>query len=204
MVYAVPDFGTKGFERAAVGGWEVGSQFIANTGTPFSMYDCGLALVTTCARAHFNQAPSFQRTGDEITTATPDTFQYLQFPAYTLAGGARNAAEYGTYGDPKIGAADLPTIVNGIDTFGNMSARNAFRGPGALTFNADVNKNIRFTEKYSLQLRLEAYNVLNHANTYLNLGGANDVSQTSYISAYKNGPGQGSNRQLQLAGKFIF
>ena len=85
-----------------------------------------------------------------------------------------------------------------------MTARNAFRGPGTISFNMDVNKNIRFTERYSIQLRAEAYNVLNHANSYLNLSGANDVSNTNFAQVYKNGPGQGNNRQLQLAGKFIF
>jgi len=98
--------------------------------------------------------------------------------------------------------------VNGVDTFPGMSARNTFRGPGTMSFNANVNKNIKFTERYSLQLRLEAYNVLNHANSYLNLSGANDVSATPYVSIYKNGTPLGSatpgNRQLQLAGKFIF
>jgi hypothetical protein len=85
-----------------------------------------------------------------------------------------------------------------------MTARKAFRGPGAMTFDMDVNKTIRFTERYSLQLRCEAYNVLNHANSYLNLSGANDVSNTSSAQIQKNGPGQGSNRQLQIAAKFIF
>ncbi len=212
IVYQLSDFHTTGFTRSAVGGWEVGSQFTANTGTPFTMYDCGLANTTTCARAHFTQAPNFHRIGDSIPTGTADLFEYIQFPAYSVKNAqnksVRNSAEYSNYGDPKIGAADLPTIVNGIDTFGNMSARNAFRGPGNFSFNADVNKNIRFTERYSLQLRLEVYNVLNHANSYLNLSGANDVSQTSYITDYKNGAPLGSatpgNRQLQLAGKFIF
>jgi hypothetical protein len=85
-----------------------------------------------------------------------------------------------------------------------MTARNAFRGPGTMQFDMNVNKKIQFTERLGLQLRCEAYNVLNHANSYLNLGGTNDVSNTPYAQVYKNGPGQGSNRQLQLAAKFIF
>ncbi len=228
LVYQIPDFGTRGFTRTAVGGWEIGSIFQASTGTPFSMYNCALPAITACSRAFFNQAPNFSKTVDSIPTGSPDNFAYINFPsAYLADGKSLNTAAYKTYLDPKtnyassvylngvktatMGASDLPTAVSGLDTFPGMSARNAFRGPGSFSFNADVNKSIKFTERYSLQLRLEAYNVLNHANSYLNLSGANDVSLTPYVSIYKNGApitasGQtnGSNRQLQLAGKFIF
>jgi len=212
---------TTGFTRAALDGWEIGGLFTAATGTPFTMYDCGLPNVTACARARFMQTPNYQRTGNSIPVAgSPNTFQYITFPQYYIPDPShpgkqiRNTAAYGTYVDPKIGYADLPTIVNGLDTFpGGMTARNAFRGPGTMTFDMSVNKKIQFTERLGLQLRCEAYNILNHANSYLNLNGANDVSNTAYAQIYKNGPpgggggalgGQGNNRQLQLAAKFIF
>jgi hypothetical protein len=216
MLWAVPYAShMTGFARAALDGWQFGGLFAAATGTPFSMYDCGLTNVTACPRVRFNQPQPYQRTGNSIPTTTPNVFQYITFPAYLLPDGkTRNNAAYGSYGDPKIGAADLPTIVGGLDTFpGGMTARNAFRGPGTMTFDMDVNKKIQFTERLALQLRCEVYNVLNHPNSYLNLGGANDVSQTAYAQVYKNGPpgsgggalgGQGNNRQLQLAAKFIF
>ena len=229
-IWAIPyaDHLSSAPARLALGGWEVGSIFNAQTGTPFTMYDCGIAFVTACARVRFNQPQPYQRTGNSIPVAnSPDTFQYITFPNYPSSNKVsdRNAAGYGTYVDPRTnyttttsgsspldasgkaipGAADLPTIVNGIDTFpGGMTARNAFRGPGNFTFNMNVNKSFRFTERYRLQLRGEAYNVLNHANSYLNLSGANDVSNTPYAQVQKNGPGQGANRQLQLAAKFIF
>lgn len=202
VIWAIPYADkTTGLTRAALAGWEIGGVFAASTGTPFSMYDCGIAAVTACARVRFTTPQPYQRTGDSIPTSTPDLFQYITFPTYSHAAGSA----YGTYGDPKVGAADLPTIVNGIDTFpGGMTARNAFRGPGVMSFDMDVNKTIHITERYRIQLRGEAYNVLNHANSYLNLSGANDVSNTNYAQISKNGPGQGGNRQLQLAAKFIF
>ena len=205
LVYQVP-FKGNGLTERALGGWELGGIFTAATGTPFTMYDCGLLAITACPRARFNTPPNYQRTGNSTPTpGTPDQFAYINFPNYYTTGTTRNTAPYGTYGDPVVGAADLPTIVGGMDTFpGGMTARNAFRGPGTMSFNADVNKRLLITERVSLQLRAELYNVLNHANSYLNLSGANDVSATPYASIYKNGPGQGNNRQLQLAGKLIF
>jgi outer membrane receptor protein involved in Fe transport len=184
--------------REVMGGWEIGTVFSANTGTPFTMYDCNPNAITACGRARFLQTPHYQRSGPAVPTATPDLFAYITFPAYS-------ASAYGTYGDPKEGAVDLPTIVGGVDTFpGGMSARNAFRGPGQFIFNLDVNKSIKINERMSVQLRGEAYNILNHANSYLVLSGANDVANTPYAQIQKNGPGAGANRQLQLAGKFIF
>jgi hypothetical protein len=197
---------TSGLTRAALGGWEIGSIFSATTGVPFTMYDCGLPFVTACPRARFVNAPAYQRTGNSAPVPnSPDTFAYINFPTYYLAGNVRNTAAYGTYADPKVGYADLPTIAGGIDTFpGGMTARNAFRGPGAWSMHMDINKSIRFTERYRLQLRGEAYNVFNHANSLLSLSGVNDVSNVPYATTYKNGPGQGSVRQLQVAAKLIF
>ena len=43
MVYKITDFHTHGLTRAVVGGWEVNGLFTGNTGTPFTMYDCGLS-----------------------------------------------------------------------------------------------------------------------------------------------------------------
>ncbi len=207
LLWAPPYFDRSNYvERLALGGWEFGGIFSASTGTPFSMYDCGGNDITACPRAFFRNPPSFQRTGNSKPIAgSPDTFDYMDFPAY-------NSSNYTLYRDPKVlttagvGAGDLPTIINGIDTFPGMSARNTFRGPGVMTFNADLNKNFKVTERVGLQLRAELYNVLNHANSYLVLGGAvNDVSSTPYIQSYKNNGYSGTlNRQLQLAGKLIF
>ena len=76
--------------------------------------------------------------------------------------------------------------------------------PGSYSFDSAVIKNVHLSERFAIQLRAEAYNILNHANSYLVLGGTNDVNNTPYAQVQKNGPGQGGNRQLQLAGKLIF
>ncbi|GAA3749134.1 hypothetical protein GCM10022270_03950 [Terriglobus aquaticus] len=199
LVYQVP-FAGSALTKRVLGGWEVGSTFAAQTGTPFSVYDCGQNVVTVCPRARFATKPSFKRTGNSVPVAnSPDVFQYITFPTY-------NKANYPVYNDPTVGYSDLPTIVGGYDNFpGGMTARNAFRGPGNFTFNADVNKRILITERVSFQLRAELYNVLNHANSFVPASfGSIDVSSTPYFPVQKNGFGPGGNRQLQLAGKLIF
>ena len=49
-----------------------------------------------------------------------------------------------------------------------------------------------------MQVRLEAYNLFNHANLYVNAGNA-DNSSFSTITGYRDG-----NRRIQLGAKFEF
>jgi hypothetical protein len=79
-----------------------------------------------------------------------------------------------------------------------MSKRDAFRGPGTWNIDAGLYKRFRFTDRFAMQLRLEAYNLFNHANLYLN-GAEADISATDMITAYKDGA-----RRLQIAAKFEF
>jgi len=78
-----------------------------------------------------------------------------------------------------------------------MSQRNAYRGPGAWNVDFGLHKSIRFTERYSLQLRGEMFNLFNHANLFVDYGSP-DVSSGNVL-AFKDG-----RRNVQLAAKFIF
>jgi hypothetical protein len=54
-------------------------------------------------------------------------------------------------------------------------------------------------ERYGLTLRGEGFNIVNHANTFLNNGGNNDASIFNYALSYKTG-----RRRVQLAAKLSF
>ncbi len=204
LVYITPKYGSNEIVRSVVGGWEFGSQYIAETGSPFTMYDSGLPAVTAIARARFLTPVSHHKTHSSTPVAgLPGYYDYIDFPARGAT--TANNPNYGYYVDPKIGAADIPTVINGTDTFGGgtlsggMSQRNDFRGPGSQSFNADLIKNFKFKDRYGIQLRAELYNVLNHPNEFLNYGGTNDVNDYPFALTYKDG-----QRQLQLAGKITF
>jgi len=66
-----------------------------------------------------------------------------------------------------------PTI--GFSDFGpypvTMTHRNAFRGPGAWSFDLSAAKNFRIGERMNLEFRAEGFNILNHHNFFVN--GAN-------------------------------
>jgi len=80
-----------------------------------------------------------------------------------------------------------------------MDSRNRYYGPGVWGEDAKLAKNIKLHEHYGLDLSATFINVFNHANTYLNLGGANDVSSYSNTLAYKGG-----NRNTELEARFEF
>ena len=82
-------------------------------------------------------------------------------------------------------------------TFGT-SGRNSIHGPGLNNTDLALQKEVQFSEARKLQLRLEAYNLFNHAQ--FNLPGANSASTSTFgriTSAH-------AGRLVQLGAKFYF
>ena len=63
-----------------------------------------------------------------------------------------------------------------------MTKRDAFRGPGYWNVDATLSKRIRFTDRYAVQFRFEAYNLLNHPNMYVDSANA-DISTSMRSTA---------------------
>ena len=80
------------------------------------------------------------------------------------------------------------------------AARRFFQGPGIENFDMQLSKTIRFTESKSLDVRVEAFNIFNHAQFYGPSsvdGEVNDPNFGKVVSA-------AAPRLLQLAAKFHF
>ena len=91
----------------------------------------------------------------------------------------------------------LPTF----GTFGNVS-RGSIIGPGSVNVDTSLFKKIRISERLNLQLRAEAFNILNHANFFY----PNDIvfSGTSYSGTAGQVTAAATSRQIQIAAKLIF
>ncbi len=188
--------------RNVLGGFEFAPIFRAHTGTPFTLYDCTNEVdATVCARYIPNGAVA--TTG---STSGHDTggnvFNYLSVPAPV------------SYADPITGAGEIPTCTGplgqGCAFPSAMTHRNAFRGPSNWMWDMGIYKNFKVTERFSLQLRGEFFNILNHHNFYMQPGSQMDVSAAGgapFIAQMKKG-GLGNptdeRRNTQLAVKFIF
>jgi hypothetical protein len=81
---------------------------------------------------------------------------------------------------------------------GNM-ARAIFDGPSYFNINAALLKNIRFSETMRVQLRMEAFNLLNNVNLVQNTTFAN-INSTSFGQI----TGEFGPRQIQFAARFEF
>ena len=86
-------------------------------------------------------------------------------------------------------------------TFGNVS-RGSVTGPGLVNVDTSLFKKFSITERMNLQLRVEAFNILNHSNFFypndIVFQGSNYSQTAGAITA------AATSRQLQLALKFIF
>jgi hypothetical protein len=74
-----------------------------------------------------------------------------------------------------------------------MTARNAFRGPGAWNLDLAVSKSIPIREHVNLAFRAEGFDLLNHHNLYIQES-LDDVANVGYgvpvpITASKGGIG---------------
>jgi Carboxypeptidase regulatory-like domain/TonB dependent receptor-like, beta-barrel len=89
------------------------------------------------------------------------------------------------------------------NTFGNVG-RNFLSGPGFFNLDAALSKSIRFTERYNLDLRLEAFGVTNTPQFFFASNGGAAAGTTLGSSSFGQITSASGGRQLQLGAKFNF
>jgi hypothetical protein len=207
-VYETPFYkdGT-GWRSQLLGGWSLAPIFTANTGTPFTMFDCTNAF-QVCPRVFTATQPQ-RHNDDPGPQIGPNVYNYLPIPQDLV----------GAYSNPTLGISDFgdcaPGTATGACIFpATMTRRNTFRAPGHWNADLGVYKTFRVTEKVGLQLRAEAYNIFNHANLFV-LGSSADAASGAFVQAKRGGggninlgtpPGQDTreHRNLQLGVKLTF
>jgi hypothetical protein len=198
IVWEMPFFNHgSGLEKSVLGGWVASTTFTAQTGNPYSIYDCGSAF-TVCPRAAFLGArPKKLSTLKDVSAEGwgPNSYSYQELPDYTDANYNLWTNSFGWSDTPQVGSPG--TGPSGFAK--NMDSRNAYYGPGTWGADLKVSKSFQFHDRYAINLSGTAINVLNHPNTYLNLNGYNDVSYVAHTLAYKDG-----HRDMELEAKFVF
>jgi hypothetical protein len=178
-----------------LGGWEVTGIFQARSGLPFTVFDCTNGQ-QMCPRVSLDGGVNFSGSVNHKAvgvTDTPNRYKYIDL----------SGLHPGAFVDQFGFGADFGPFP------ANMSKRNAFRGPGFWNLDGGVYKNIRITESVKLQLRVEAFNVFNHANLFVS-GGEAEINNGATTDANGNAVGGYvpanffGRRNIQLAGKIIF
>jgi carboxypeptidase family protein/TonB-dependent receptor-like protein len=198
----------------ALSGWQLGGIFEASSGVPFSVVITGdpllLGNTDPFARPSHISGPGCD---NPVNPANPN--QYIKVQCFGLPMAVPAIAGVcQTYGfvppdplanPPNPGSPGIPgTCANLLGNAG----RNSLTGPGLITFDMSLLKNIKFkriSENFNAQFRVEVFNIFNHPNfsppfdfnalfdnTGANLsGGAIDSTVTT-------------SRQIQFALKLIW
>ena len=88
-------------------------------------------------------------------------------------------------------------------TFGNVG-RNYLTGPGFFNLDASLFKSIQFTERYNLELRLEAFGATNTPQFFFASNGGSAAGLTRSSSSFGQITSASGGRQLELGAKFNF
>jgi len=191
--------------HAVVGGLEFAPIATLRTGTPYTVYDCTNAA-NGCPRVVPATGLGFHGKVGAPTGA--GTFDYLAVPV-AAANPFTNSQGY----------SDFPDVLGGYQNTGIN--RNQWYSPNNATFDLGVYKNIHLgkADRYTVQLRGEFYNVLNHHNNYvqaataeyssLTNGGTADGNLNVIRGAPSGNPGgtttqPDERRNVQLAARFSF
>lgn len=196
-IYELPFFrDQRGFVGKLLGGWQASGIITYNTGLPFTPtvggFDpAGLGLIpppTTVARPNLFCDPN------ENAPNTPQ--QWFNTACFQLTP---------TGNTPPTGIAPFANIVG-------TGGRGIIFGPSTKRVDFTLSKNLRFTERFRLQLRGEAFNVFNWTNFRgLNTTVFNYTNAPRDLSPVGNGTsafGQITSvrdpRVIQLGAKFYF
>jgi hypothetical protein len=104
--------------------------------------------------------------------------------------------------NPRNGQPYFDTSLFSLQPLGTpgTSARRFFYGPGINNYDMALLKNLKLTESKSLQLRLEAFNVFNHAQFFGPAAVDGNINSSSFGQVLSAAP----HRLLQVGAKFSF
>lgn len=163
-------------------GWRISGQTVAQTGFPVNLQDSNeLSLVCSLSYSFYAcpDRPDIVAPVSYLDPRSSSTHQWFNPASFTD---------------------------NAVGTLGNVG-RGVVRGPGYWGTNFSVQKDTHVTESKFFQVRLEIYNLFNHANFANPVGdvAASNFGQITSLRPFVNsGPSPEGSRLVQLAGKFVF
>lgn len=202
------------FLRSVVGGWGFGSILNIRTGAPFSIYDCNNFNGTSCPL--YITPTQVPTTGTPVAANgnlfPPDTYNYITLP--NQGGNVSNQGD--SLGVPVCKGLyhqGCSYTTSGLP----YPERNQYFGPGYWNLDANIFKNFKLTERFTVQFRAELYNIFNHNNQYieglnLDVSSMTDINgnPAPYVQTEKGGiygyAGQPSDerRNVQFALRLMF
>ncbi len=156
----------------------------------------GFQLNTTAS--HFSGTPFSVTTGNSLNTAGTTSYATLIGPYRVLGGHAQASTSPVSGGKPFFDPSAFSTANVTPAGFFQTTHRNEFRGPGQTVVNASVFRSFHVYRESAFQIRVEAFNLLNHAIVNTPNVAAQTTGNFGYITSF-NG-----SRTLQYSGRFNF
>jgi hypothetical protein len=208
FIYTIPAPGKmKGFAEKALGGWQVGGIVTAQTGSPFTPVVGGDPLGRNAGDTGVDYV-------NLLTGCNPingSVNSYLNLSCFTLpTAPASMQSQCNPYPNAPTAPAGQIYCANLLGSLG----RNQITGPGFFDVDFSVFKNIRLSERFTTQFRVEVFNILNHPNflapvdneTLFNGGSlSNGLDASSAgLSPGKIDSTSGDSREIQFGFKLNF
>ena len=181
-------FANQGLASTIFGGFQLNGQISHTSGAPFSVTPAsstinspGNTLYADLVKPYrqlggHNRTPGNKTISGGMSWFDPTSFANPVQPTYTAT-------------------QDPSTIIP--PHFGNTH-RNQFRGPGVTNINASVVRGFHIYHESEFQVRVEAFNLLNHPQLTSNPSAQVGGGTFGYITTF------GNTRSLQFSGRFNF
>jgi|SRR5271157_1960431 len=156
-----------------IGGWILGATWVWQSGAPFSILS-SWGTLNRAARSYYNTADTtlggaalfnivkFQMTGNGPVEVTPSAINPADNTGVSAPGVANFAGE--VFSNP------------GAGTLGELQRRE-FSGPWTFDIDTSLSKTVKFRERQSIEVRMDAFNVLNHATFWV---GDQNINSTTF------------------------
>jgi hypothetical protein len=174
-----------GIASAVLGGFQLNGQLSHVSGAPFSV------------------SPSSSTANSPGNTQYADLVKpYRQLGGHNRTPGNTAISGGNPWFDPTSFANPTPNP-DGTPRFGTTH-RNEFRGPGVTDINASVFRGFHFFHESEFQVRVEAFNLLNHPQLIVNPNATIGASTFGYITNFSSTNNANLTRTLQFSGRFNF
>lgn len=174
--------------NAILGGWSLQPAVQLRSGYPFNVGGSG------CSFANYIGCRVFLAPGRTVASSYKGSNRGISnwFDPTAFSQSPTVATFRGTPGNYVSDARPIPNLQGWV-------TRNVGRGPGTVAFDFSGIKNFAITERFKMQIRAEAYNIMNHpifSNPSGALGSPTAVGKITGTSA--------DQRSLQFAAKLLF
>jgi len=177
--------------NSAIGGWELGAMYIYHTGAPWSVPDSYNLSGNAYVKPHIQKDDNYIR----LVAACADQYVENSDNKYVL-----KDLSFDYDGTCKNGAN-----FHAVPTYGKTSntVYTGIRLPHVHQFDANLSKDFKLYADMKLQIRLSAFNVLNHPLWSEN---PDNSPQDSTFGLITRGPSGQSNlpREMQLTAKIVW